>query len=253
MSANLLYEMYEYRLARSLPRHKLPRHIGVILDGNRRWARMGGSSEREGHRVGASKVGEFLQWASEMEVEIATLWMLSTDNMDRDPQEVADLLTIIAQTVEELAQQQRYRINMVGDKTLFPQWFTNRIEAAVEETKQLSEAMAVNVAVGYGGRRELVDAVRSLLLSKEAQGGTLGELAETLSDTDITDHLYTAGQPDPDLIIRTSGEQRLSGFMLWQSAHSEYYFSDVYWPDFRRVDFLRALRSYVQRERRLGR
>lgn len=252
MSGNLLYEMYEYRLARSLPREKIPRHIGVILDGNRRWAKSEGSPASEGHRVGASKVLEFLQWAQEMGVQIVTLWMLSTDNMARDKAEVDQLLEIIGATVDQLAAEGRYQIRIVGDKALFPEEFVQRIDNAVLRTKNLDAKMVVNVAVGYGGRKELVDAVRSFLREAGEQGKSITDVARDLSDQDITEHLYTRGQPDPDLIIRTSGEQRLSGFMMWQSAHSEYYFSDVYWPDFRRVDFLRALRSFTQRERRLG-
>ena len=252
MSGNLLYEMYEYRLARSLPREKIPRHIGVILDGNRRWAKSEGSPASEGHRVGASKVLEFLQWAQEMGVQIVTLWMLSTDDMACDKAEVDQLLEIIGATVDQLAAEGRYQIRIVGDKALFPEEFVQRIDNAVLRTKNLDTKMVVNVAVGYGGRKELVDAVRSLLREAGEQGKSITDVARDLSDQDITEHLYTRGQPDPDLIIRTSGEQRLSGFMMWQSAHSEYYFSDVYWPDFRRVDFLRALRSFTQRERRLG-
>ena len=113
--------------------------------------------------------------------------------------------------------------------------------------------MQVNIAVGYGGRQEIVDAVRAVLRERAVVGASLEEVAESLSEEDITVHLYTKGQPDPDLVIRTSGEQRLSGFLLWQSVHSEYYFCEVYWPAFRRVDFLRALRDYSRRERRLGR
>lgn len=253
MAANLLYEVYEYRLAHSLPRERMPLHIGVILDGNRRWARAQEADASEGHRVGASKVLEFLTWAQEMDVKVVTLWMLSTDNMSRDETEIAQLIDIIADTVDELAVEQKYRINIVGDMSLFPPEFVSRVRAASAKTMGLEDSMQVNVAVGYGGRRELVDAVRSLLDEAAAEGRTLNEVASSLTDEDITAHLYTKGQPDPDLIIRTSGEQRLSGFMMWQSTHSEYYFCDTYWPDFRRVDFLRALRSYAQRERRLGR
>lgn len=252
MAGNLLYEVYEYRLARSLPRARMPLHVGVILDGNRRWARAGGSPDSEGHRVGASKVLEFLQWAEEVDVKVVTLWMLSTDNMARDEGEVAALLEIIGDTVDQLAEQKRYRVNIVGDMALFSEQFVTRVQAASDRTAGLRDAMQVNVAVGYGGRKELVDAVRSLLLEAAEQGRAIEDVARSLTDQDITAHLYTKGQPDPDLIIRTSGEQRLSGFLLWQSAHSEYYFCDAYWPDFRRVDFLRALRSFAQRERRLG-
>lgn len=252
MAGNLLYEVYEYRLAHSLPRDRMPCHIGVILDGNRRWAKAQEAAASEGHRVGASKVLEFLTWAQEADVQVVTLWMLSTDNMSRDPEEISQLLEIIADTVEQLANKQKYRLNIVGDKSLFPEEFVSRVDAAVSSTENLAEAIQVNVAVGYGGRREVVDAVRSILNEAAQEGKSLEDIASSLTDEDITAHLYTKGQPDPDLIIRTSGEQRLSGFLMWQSAHSEYYFCDTYWPDFRRVDFLRALRSFAQRERRLG-
>ena len=125
------------------------------------------------------------------------------------------------------------------------------LKAASERTADRS-GVAVNIAVGYGGRREIADAVRSLLHEHAAAGTSIEELAELLDVDHIADHLYTRGQPDPDLVIRTSGEQRLSGFLLWQSAHSEFYFCDAYWPDFRRIDFLRALRAYAGRQRRYG-
>ncbi|MFZ1381827.1 MAG: isoprenyl transferase [Scrofimicrobium sp.] len=252
MAANLLYEVYEYRLAHSLPRERMPLHIGVILDGNRRWAKAQAADATEGHRVGASKVLEFLTWAQEVDVKVVTLWMLSTDNMSRDVAEISQLIEIIADTVDGLAAEQKYRINIVGDMSLFPEEFVSRVRASAQKTQDLVGSMQVNVAVGYGGRRELVDAVRSLLQEAADEGRSVQQVASSLTDEDITAHLYTKGQPDPDLIIRTSGEQRLSGFMMWQSTHSEYYFCDTYWPDFRKVDFLRALRSYAQRERRLG-
>ena len=251
--SNVLYEVYEYRLARSLDRERMPKHIAVILDGNRRWAKAFGSPASEGHRAGANKIAEFLQWAEEVGTQVVTLWMLSPDNLAREEKEIADLLDIIAGSVDRLAALQKYRVNVVGDMTLFPPAFRDRVLAAAQSTSHLTDAMQVNVAVGYGGRRELVDAVRGLLAEAAQEGRSLEDVAKSLTDDDITAHLYTRGQPDPDLIIRTSGEQRLSGFLLWQSAHSEYYFCETYWPDFRRVDFLRALRSYSERERRLGR
>ncbi len=252
MGGKLLYELYEYRLAKSLTQEKLPRHIAVILDGNRRWARAFGSPASEGHQAGADKVVEFLQWAEEAGTEVVTLWMLSPDNLARDEEEINALLDIIAGSVDQLSELQHYRVKIVGDLSLFPAEFVDRVLGASKTTSGLEDAMQVNVAVGYGGRHELVDAVRDLLKEAAAEGRSVEEVAESLTDDDITAHLYTKGQPDPDLIIRTSGEQRLSGFLLWQSAHSEYYFCDAYWPDFRRVDFLRALRSYSERERRLG-
>lgn len=249
---NLAYELYERRLQRALRHAPIPRHVAVILDGNRRWARAIGSSPSVGHQAGANRISEFLEWAEEVGVEVATLWMLSTDNLSRNPDELRELLLIITATVSDLANTGKWRLSLVGDMRLFPQDVADKLRAAARSTDDV-EGMMVNVAVGYGGRAELVDAVRGLLLDADREGKTLREVAGALSDDDIAAHLYTRGQPDPDLVIRTSGEQRLSGFMLWQSVHSEFYFCETYWPDFRKVDFLRALRSFAQRERRHGR
>lgn len=250
-SWNLLYSMYERRIRAELDRVGVPRHIGVILDGNRRWARSIGASASHGHRAGAGKISEFLEWADEVGVDIVTLWMLSTDNLSRDPQELDELLRIISRTVASLAASQKWHLSIVGDLDLLPTGIASDIRSYVESTKAVS-GMTVNIAVSYGGRHEITQAVRDYLRQEAAEGRTLDEVAQNLSVEDITAHMYTKGQPDPDLVIRTSGEQRLSGFMLWQSVHSEFYFTEAYWPDFRRVDFLRALRSYAQRERRLG-
>jgi short-chain Z-isoprenyl diphosphate synthase len=248
----VLYGVYERRLAAALAASDVPRHIGVILDGNRRWARSSGIAPAAGHRRGADKIAELLGWSEEVGVQIVTLWMLSTDNLNRDPAEVADLLEIIADAVESLATTQRWRVRVVGALDLLPAPTADRLRAAETRTSGVS-GLHVNVAVGYGGRHEIADAVRSLLKEHAEAGTSIEELAQIVTVEHIAEHLYTRGQPDPDLVIRTSGEQRLGGFLLWQSVHSEFYFCEAYWPDFRRVDFLRALRSYAERERRLGR
>jgi len=178
--------------------------------------------------------------------------MLSTDNLNRDPGEVTELLGIIADAVDSLACAGRWRVRVVGALDLLPQDVAGRLRAAEDRTAGV-DGLHVNVAVGYGGRHEIADAVRSLLKEHAEAGTGLEELAQILTVEHIAEHLYTKGQPDPDLVIRTSGEQRLGGFLLWQSVHSEFYFCEAYWPDFRRVDFLRALRSYAARERRMGR
>lgn len=247
-----LYGLYERRLAASLPPGAIPRHIGVILDGNRRWARSVGLDKSSGHRRGADHIAEVLRWSDEVGVEVVTLWMLSTDNLTREPEELAELVGIIADTVGDLAATGRWRLQVVGALDLLPPSAVEALQAAQERTAGV-QGMHVNVAVGYGGRREIADAVRSLLREHAGNGTTLEELADTITVEHIAEHLYTKGQPDPDLVIRTSGEQRLGGFLLWQSVHTEFYFCEAYWPDFRRVDFLRALRSYAARERRLGR
>ncbi|PID98077.1 MAG: isoprenyl transferase [Actinobacteria bacterium] len=248
---NFLYELYERRIRSELGSDAIPRHVGVILDGNRRWAKSLGSPASHGHRAGAGKITEFLEWADEVGVDIVTLWMLSTENLGRDEDELKELLPIILGAVSSLAATKRWKLSIVGDLALLSDEVAQALKKEAESTAHV-QGMTVNIAVSYGGRHEIAEAVRSLIREAAKNGVSMEDLASSLTDTDITDHLYTRGQPDPDLVIRTSGEQRLSGFMLWQSAHSEFYFCEAYWPDFRRVDFLRALRSYAQRERRLG-
>jgi short-chain Z-isoprenyl diphosphate synthase len=248
---NAVYGLYANRVLSRLPEAQLPRHVGVILDGNRRWATYHGSSSDDGHRAGAARIAEFIGWCEEVGVEVVTLWLLSTDNLQRPETELESLLQIIEDTVDDLAEMGRWHIHPVGALDLLPASFGASLKAAEERTREV-EGLTVNIAVGYGGRRELVDAVRSLLQEHHERGTSLDDLAQVLDVEHIADHLYTRGQPDPDLVIRTSGEQRLSGFLLWQSAHSEFYFCEALWPDFRRVDFLRALRAYSQRQRRFG-
>ena len=248
---SVLYGAYERRLARALAPTAAPKHVGVILDGNRRWAKGIGEDTAHGHRAGGDKVLEFLGWCDEAGVEHVTLWMLSTDNLARPAQELAALFEIIEDVVDRIAASGRWRVHPVGALDLLPAGMAQRLKEHEDRTRALP-GMYVNVAIGYGGRREIADAVRSLLQEHAARGTSIEELAEILDVEHIAEHLYTRGQPDPELVIRTSGEQRLSGFLLWQSAHSEFYFCEALWPDFRHVDFLRALRAYAQRERRFG-
>ncbi len=248
---DVVYGAYERRLKAQIPPDRRPRHVGIILDGNRRWAEAQGSSSSAGHRAGAAKIVDFLGWCDDAGVEVVTLWLLSTDNLTRPPVELEPLVAIIEDTVSDLVAHRRWRIHPVGALDLLPD-HTSRLLKEAEEATAGIQGSLVNVAVGYGGRREVVDAVRSLLQEHSSQGTTLDELAQIIDVDHITEHLYTKGQPDPDLVIRTSGEQRLSGFLLWQSAHSEFYFCEAYWPDFRHVDFLRALRAYAERQRRFG-
>jgi short-chain Z-isoprenyl diphosphate synthase len=250
---DLVYGVYERRLVASLEGAATPRHVGVILDGNRRWARAAGARDvAHGHQAGADRIDELLQWCGETGVEVVTLWLLSNDNFARPKAEIDQLLAIIEETVRNLAAPQNpWRVHPVGSLDLLPDATVRVLKEADEATRD-KQGLLVNVAIGYGGRREIADAVRSLLQEHASRGASLEEVANVLDVEHIADHLYTRGQPDPDLVIRTSGEQRLSGFLLWQSAHSEFYFCDALWPDFRRIDFLRALRSYSQRERRHG-
>ncbi|MEU9921311.1 isoprenyl transferase [Streptomyces griseoluteus] len=247
----LLVRVYARRVEGHLDHASVPEHIGVIMDGNRRWAKAAGSSTVHGHRAGAEKIEEFLGWCDETDVKVVTLWLLSTDNFDRPQDELGPLLDIIDGVVRTLAEDGRWRVHHVGTPDLLPAGMQQTLKQAEESTAHV-DGIVVNVAIGYGGRQEIADAVRSMLADAQDKGVSMAELAESVDVDMIGRHLYTGAQPDPDLVIRTSGEQRLSGFMLWQTAHSEYYFCEVFWPAFRKVDFLRALRDYAARHRRYG-
>ncbi|MBY0442065.1 MAG: isoprenyl transferase [Mycobacteriaceae bacterium] len=250
-----LYRVYELRLKQGLAASPsaLPRHIAVLCDGNRRWARSAGYDDVSyGYRMGAAKIAEMLRWCQEAGIEMATVYLLSTENLQRDPDELAALIEIITDVVEEICSPaNRWSVRTVGDLELLGTAAARRLREAVDSTPD-SASLHVNVAVAYGGRKEIVDAVRALLSKARDDGSTAEELVQAVTVDAISENLYTSGQPDPDLVIRTSGEQRLSGFLLWQSAYSEMWFTEAHWPAFRRVDFLRALRDYSARHRRYG-
>ena len=253
---SVIYPLYERRLLRQLDFQQTPAHVGVILDGNRRWSKAnpsesGDTSSARGHQVGASKIVELLDWCEQAQVKVVTLWLLSNKNLSRAPEELEPLLAIIGATVDDLASRKRWEIRPVGSLELLPATLQKQLADVALATKGI-KGVHVNVAIGYGGRSEIADAVKNLIIEKTKLGKSPQEIAEAISVDEIGSHLYTAGLPDPELVIRTSGEQRLGGFLLWQSENSDYYFCEAYWPDFRRVDFLRALRAFAQRHRRFG-
>ena len=246
-----LYGLYERRLAASLPAQGIPRHVGVILDGNRRWARSIGGSTAHGHRAGGDKIADLLEWSEDIGVEVVTLWLLSTDNLERSPDELEPLLAIIEDVVGELAATGRWRVQAVGALDMLPDHTAKALVAAQDATTGVV-GLHVNVAVGYGGRREIADAVRAFLREHAEAGSSLDELAEDFDMEHIADRLYTKGQPDPELVIRTSGEQRVSNFLTWQTAYSEFVFVPDYWPDFTHETFRAALDEFFRRDRRFG-
>ena len=252
-----LYPLYEKRLLNRLDLRRTPRHVGVILDGNRRWSRenpspTGDISPRRGHIAGAEKIIELLDWCEEVDIEVVTLWLLSSDNFKRNSDEIESLLEIINDAVERLRATGRWKIRPVGSFELLPESLQRSLHEVATNTAKI-EGITVNVAIGYGGRLEIIEAVKRYISEAASIGKSASEIGEAVSAEMIDQYLYTAGQPDPELVIRTSGEQRLGGFLLWQTHQSEFYFCEAYWPDFRKVDFLRALRSYSLRQRRLGR
>ena len=243
----LAYPAYEARLARLIKGKPQPKHIAIMADGNRRWAREAGFTDiSHGHRQGAKKIGEMISWCRDTDIEVVTIYLLSTENLKRSEQEVELLFDIISDVVTHLSHSDvGCQVRLVGHLDLLPDEIRQRMVTAAAETED-------NVAVGYGGRQEIVDAVQNLVRAEAEKGTTAAEMADRVTAESIGEHLYTKGLPDPDLVIRTSGEQRLSGFLLWQAAYSEIWFTDTYWPAFRKVDFLRALRDYSQRSRRFG-
>lgn len=252
----LLYYSYGKLLEREVRKYRLPVHIGLILDGNRRYAKeMGFEDVTMGHKAGAHKLDDVLKWCVELGIKIITIWVLSTDNTQSDEGEVAALLKVIEEKINDLSKNPIVRkngiqIKALGNLDILPEELQRAIHKSELSTKD-NRNHILNIALGYGGREEIVDAVKKVIREKKTYSPE--QLADNISVDDITSHLYTYGIPDPDLIIRTSGEIRLSGFLLWQSAYSEFYFCDALWPVFRKIDFLRAIRSYQQRNRRFGR
>ena len=253
----LLYRLYARRLRNQIVAERIPHHVAVIVDGNRRWAAQRQLERASvGHRAGAQKVPELLGWCEEAGIDVVTLYLLSSDNLsNRHSVELQELFEIIAALAAELAKNPNRRVQHVGSKEALPAELVAALEAAEaagDSHNAETPTLHINLAVGYGGRKEIASAVHSIIDEHQAAGGNLDSLADILTPELIGEHLYTGGQADPDLVIRTSGEQRLSGFLLWQSAYSEMWFTEAHWPDFRRVDFLRALRDFSRRHRRFG-
>ncbi|WP_344878523.1 polyprenyl diphosphate synthase [Nonomuraea antimicrobica] len=253
---DLLHSLYARRLRRQVTAGPLPRHVGLIMDGNRRWARqMGIANLSIGHKYGAEHIADVLSWCETIGIQHLTVFLCSTENLQRrGDEEVAYLLRVIEQMVADRFDRPdaRWRVHVAGMLDILPDTTARALKSAVEATRTCSTGFHLTLAIGYGGRQEVIEALRELLYERAEAGQSMVELASSLTVDDIAPHLYTAGQPDPDLVIRTSGEQRMSNFLLWQSAYSELYFCEAFWPAFREIDFLRALRSFAARQRRYG-
>jgi short-chain Z-isoprenyl diphosphate synthase len=253
-----VYGLYGRRLLAQVLQRPPPRHVGIILDGNRRFGRMSGVVDPlQVYAKGARKLDDLLDWCGELSIPAVTLWVCSTDNLARQPQEVAGILGALEAKLRALVgdpqiHRRRVRVQAIGRLELLPDSTLAAIRAAETATADY-DAMLLSIAVAYGGREEIADAVREMLTEAMHSGAQLPEIIDAVCPERIGRHLYLAGTPEPELIIRTSGELRLSGFLLWQSAYSEFYFSDMLWPAFRKIDFLRAVRAFQQRRRRYGR
>lgn len=252
---DLLYKIYEDRLVRSLDRSRLPQHLGIVLDGHRRYARQEGlPSYTDSYRAGMRRFEDFLEWAEELRVPAVTAWVLSRENLVRPVEELEPYFEVLIELfgrLPGLAKRHDMRIRFIGSLDLLPDEVVQAAKAA--EAARPEGIRRLNVAMGYGGRQEIVDAARDLVSDLARRGVRADEMAARIDSETLARHMYSADLPDPDLLIRTSGESRLSGFLLWQSAYAEFVFVDVFWPAFRRVDFLRAIRDFSRRERRFGR
>ena len=253
-----LYSLYERRLLEQVLNRPCPRHVGLVLDGNRRHAQRTGLADPHAiYALGAQKLDDVLDWCAELAIPAVTLWVCSTDNLARSSDQVAGILQAVEDKLRALAvapqiHSRRVRVRAIGRLAQLPATTREAIQAAEAATAGY-DALLLSIAVAYGGQEEIADAVRTMLAEAQHRGATLAEAAEAVTPEAIERHLYLPDAPEPDLLIRTSGELRLSGFLLWQSAHSEFYFSDVLWPRFRKIDFLRAVRSFQDRTRRFGR
>lgn len=252
-----LYRIYERRLLQQMDSSRFPRHVGVILDGHRRYARQSGlDAYVDSYWEGMRRFEDFVDWSAELRIPAVTAWALSKDNLGRPSADLAPIYEVLTSFFERIPQRCRrhgMELRFIGSLDLLPSGLRTAAKTAMEETGPGRDRRHLTIAIGYGGRQEIVDACRNLVAELATVTGDPEQLAERIDHEGLARHMYSADLPDPDLLIRTSGESRLSGFLLWQSAYAEFVFADVYWPAFRRVDYLRALRDFSRRERRFGR
>jgi len=251
---NWFYRFYERKLESQIRKDPLPNHVAIILDGNRRWAKYHFLASKGVHAIGADKAEQLLTWIYDLKIKITTLYVLSIENLERDKKELEDIYNLLGIKLEKLYNDSRIheremKIKAIGNINALPQSIKDILFKLEKETNHY-DLTFLNIAIAYGGQQELVDAIRKIALDVEKRELKISEITEQSIDS----YLYTSHlpQPEPDLILRTSGEKRLSGFLLWQSAYSELVFMDVFWPEFRKIDLMRAIRTFQRRRRRYG-
>jgi tritrans,polycis-undecaprenyl-diphosphate synthase [geranylgeranyl-diphosphate specific] len=251
---NWFYRFYERKLESQIRKDPLPNHVAIILDGNRRWAKYHFLASKGVHAIGADKAEQLLTWIYDLKIKITTLYVLSIENLDRDKKELDDIYNLLGIKLEKLYNDSRIheremKIKAIGNINALPQSIKDILFKLEKDTNHY-DLTFLNIAIAYGGQQELVDAIRKIALDVEKRELKISEITEQSIDS----YLYTSHlpQPEPDLILRTSGEKRLSGFLLWQSAYSELVFMDVFWPEFRKIDLMRAIRTFQRRRRRYG-
>lgn len=253
MAENILYRLYEWYITRDLKPEKMPKHVAIIMDGNRRYSKLQGNIDVvKGHEIGVDTLENVLDWSIELGIEIITVYAFSTENFNRPEHEVEGLMNLFVKNFKRLVTHEKIhknevRVKVVGRTELLPENVKEAINDAEQSTQHYTKRL-FNIAIGYDGRLEIIDSFKKII--QDVQDGKI-----TIDDVDedlVSKNLYTGGLDDPNLIIRTSGEERLSGFLLWQSSYSELYFCETLWPELRKVDFIRAIRSYQARDRRFG-
>ena len=251
---NWFYRFYERKLESQIRKDPLPNHVAIILDGNRRWAKYHFLASKGVHAIGADKAEQLLTWIYDLKIKITTLYVLSIENLERDKKELEDIYNLLGIKLEKLYNDSRIheremKIKAIGNINALPQSIKDILFKLEKETNHY-DLTFLNIAIAYGGQQELVDAIRKIAHDVEKRDLKISEITEQSIDS----YLYTSHlpQPEPDLILRTSGEKRLSGFLLWQSAYSELVFMDVFWPEFRKIDLMRAIRTFQRRRRRYG-
>jgi tritrans,polycis-undecaprenyl-diphosphate synthase [geranylgeranyl-diphosphate specific] len=249
---SVIRERYEESLLQDVKKDPLPKHIAVIMDGNRRFARELKISSDRGHFLGKEKLEEFLDWCFDVGIKIVTVYAFSTENFKRDSSEIEYLMDLYADSFKDLLNDERVtknriKVRLIGKTELLPEKVRDAAKKVEEFTKDFDRYL-LNVAIAYGGREEIIDAIKNI--SIEVKEGKIEP--DRINEQLIEKYLYTGDIEDPDLVIRTSGEERISNFLLWQSAYSELYFTDVYWPEITKLDLLKAVRDYQKRKRRYG-
>ena len=253
MAENILYRLYEWDITRDLKPEKMPKHVAIIMDGNRRYSRLQGNMDVvKGHEIGVDTLEKVLDWSIELGIEIITVYAFSTENFNRPKHEVEGLMNLFVKNFKRLVDHEKIhknevKVKVVGKTELIPESVREAIKEAEDATAHYNKRL-FNIAIGYDGRLEIIDSFKKIIEQVQAGEITIDDVDEEL----VSKNLYTGGLADPNLIIRTSGEERLSGFLLWQSSYSELYFCETLWPELRKVDFIRAIRSYQERERRFG-
>ncbi|MDR1818875.1 MAG: di-trans,poly-cis-decaprenylcistransferase [Methanobrevibacter sp.] len=248
-----MYQLYEWHILRKLNPKNMPKHVALIMDGNRRFSKIQGNIDvKKGHEFGVETLEKVLNWSIDLGIEIVTAYAFSTKNFNRPKDEVDGLMSLFNKNFQRIVSHEKIhknevKVKVVGRIDLLPDELKRSIEEAEKATEKYNKRL-FNLAIGYDGRLEIVDAIKKIVDEFKNGEIDINDIDEDL----VSKNLYTAGLDDPNLIIRTSGEERLSGFLLWQSSYSELYFCDSFWPELRKIDFLRAIRSYQERERRLG-